>query len=123
MNQPKPTVHAESARVGIRLALVAMQGKLPPNDVINNLLASGASHITFVELPMEMLMQAAAQTTERRRFFATKALEMLLVRSGDSMLLSDDDLERIVAKAWRVAALMEREDMTAQTLDTLGKKG
>lgn len=118
----KPIIHAESARAGIRLGLIAMQGKLPPPDIVNNILQSGTQHMQFVEFPIEMLQQASMQTAERRRFFATKALEMLLVRSGDSTLLSNDDLERIVAKSWRVAALMEREDMAAQTIDTLNQK-
>jgi hypothetical protein len=116
-----PTVHAESARVGIRLACIAMQGKAPPEDVVNRLIQSGITQVTFEEFPLDVLKVVKRERHDVRRTFAIRAMEVLLHHAGDSSMLTNDELDKIVSKAWHMAAAMEREDSTAQQLSTLGR--
>lgn len=118
----KPLVHLESARCGVRLALTVMQGRMPPNDLVGQLLASGNEHVEFADFPMDLIMAQHTARVDRRRAYAMKSLECLLVKSSDPALMSPDDLRSVVAKAWTIAAAMESEDDVSQQLDTAGKK-
>lgn len=111
-------VHADSCRVGIRLAVHAIKGSFPTPQEIEHILKRGVSNITLREFPIQSVLTGAC---ERRRIYATKALEMLMHHSGqDALTMTSKDLDAIVEKAWHVAGAMDRADMTAQQLDTLG---
>ncbi len=114
--------HLESARIGVRVACIAMQGRMPPEDQVTTILASAKGEIELHTFPMEMVTAAAGARKERRRVFAMKALETLLHHCGDTQMLTSDDLDKVVSKSWHIAAAMEREDDVATQLDSLGKK-
>lgn len=125
MNTPSPTqrtpVHAESARIGARLAFRVIHGQFPADHVINQILSSGAE-LDYQEFPLEVVGMVSGQKLERRRVFAMKALEALLHHCGEATLVTDDDLDKLVSKSWNIARAMEREDEVAQQLESLGKK-
>jgi allophanate hydrolase subunit 2 len=115
---PRIPVHADSCRIGIRLAVHAIKGVFPTPQMIEEILARGAANVALREFPIQSVLSGAV---ERRRIYATKALEMLMHHSGqDALTMTSEDLDKIVTKAWHVAGAMDRADMTAQQLDTLG---
>jgi hypothetical protein len=120
---PKPVtpiyVHTESLRVGIRLTYLRLRGVIPTEDVVESLVRSGADKLMLREFPIEAVLQGV---TERRRMYALKALEVLLLHTvRESGPMGEADLDHIVEKAWHVAAAMERQDGTAMQLSTIGK--
>ncbi len=117
--RPPPRVHVDSARVGIRLALISMQGQRPPDDVVDTILRSGQHHIELVSFPIDLVLTQQNERMERRRVSAQRSLEALLHHIPDPTLLTSADMDKLVAKAWHLAAAMESEDNTAQQLDTL----
>jgi hypothetical protein len=111
-------VHADSCRVGIRLTYHAIKGVFPSPQVIEQILGHGAANVTLREFPIQSVLSGAC---ERRRIYATKALEILLHHLGqDVTTISNKDMDTVVEKAWHIAGAMDRADMTAQQLDTLG---
>jgi hypothetical protein len=90
-------VHAESVRVGIRLAFIANKQPVPS---------------------MELVSQQAAQRREMRRAYAIKALEVLL-QKGDTGFGEENPHEKIVDQAWAIAAQMERHDNSGLMLDVV----
>ena len=113
-------VHAESVRVGIRLAFVANNMPIPAPEVIERILAVGrGKDLNIHEFPLEIVSQQAAQRREMRRAYAIKALEVLL-QKGDMGFGEEDPHEKIVDQAWAIAAKMERHDNSGLMLDVVG---
>lgn len=118
MNAPVP-VHAESVRVGVRMACLAIHGTLPDPPTIAHIMDKSKSQVELHEFPMEVISAAAMARKERRRLFAVKAMEAFLHHCGDQDLLTSDHLDRLVTRSWHVAAAMEREDDVATQLDSI----
>ncbi len=114
-------VHSGSVIAGVRMACVAIKGTMPDQATVDHILAQGKGHVELHEFPFEVISQAAMARKERRRTSAFKALEAFLHHAGDPLLLRDADLDKLVTKAWHVAALMESQDDVASQLDSLGK--
>jgi hypothetical protein len=116
---PRLPVHAESLRAGIRVCFQALKRVMPTPDVVEQIVATESGHVSLREFPITQVM---AQGPERRRMYAFKAMECLLVRSGqESLLMSNDQLDKLVDMAWHIAGVMETQDQTAMQLDTLRK--
>jgi len=115
----KAPVHAESVRIGIKLACRAMQGQLPPPEIVEGILSQGGAELTPYEFPLDLIGAQVAQRRDLRRTYAIKAMEVLLHQAGDSVLRTVSDMERLVDSAWSIAAQMERHDNVASSLDTL----
>lgn len=114
-------VHAESYRAGIRVAVRALRGHFPQADVIEQIVGLGTQEVVLREFPITSVMAAAP---ERRRMYAFKAMECLLVRSGqESLLMTTEQLDKLTEMAWHIAGKMEEQDRTALQLDTLGPVG
>lgn len=113
--------HVESARIGIRLALLQMQGRLPPEDVVSRVLAHPPvdTELVPVEVSLDMLTHQARDKQQTLREYAFKAMEVLMVKHADGMEITDQQLERIAAKAWTMARCMMVEDTTAKQLNSL----
>ncbi len=122
MNLPVVVVpaHAESVRIGIKLAFLAIKGAIPDNTTVQHCVDLGKAEIEMLEFPFETISHAAMQRKQRRRECAFKAMEVLLHRAGEPSLLSKNELESIVSKCWTVAALMESEYDAASLIDTVG---
>ncbi len=121
MSPPNPiTVHAESARVGMRIALHHITGNQPSEDTVRALVhALPQAGVNPVDFPLPLLEHSARERSERRRIWALKAMEILLHHAGDSMLLTSEQLREVATKAWTMAAAMEGEENTASQLDSI----
>lgn len=122
MSPPPVPVHAESVRIGVRMAFLAMQGQIPDQPTIAHVVGMNKTQVEMHEFPMEMISNAVMARKERRRSYAFKAMEAFLHHVGDQDLLTDAALDKLISRCWHVAAAMEREDDVATQLDTLGKK-
>ena len=116
----KADVHAESVRVGIRLAFTSQGHAVPPNDVIERIIATGKHLIEPHEFPLELVTQQTLQRRELRRAYALKSLEVLLQKSDAGF--GEDAHEKAVDQAWAIAAQMERHDNSGLMLDVIGEK-
>ncbi len=121
MNNPVPC-HAESVRIGVRMACLAMKGSVPDPGTVAHILTHGREQIDMLEFPFEVISNAGMAKKQRRRDYAFKAMEAFLHHCGDHELLTNDVLDKIVTRSWHVAAAMEREDDVATQLDSIGKK-
>lgn len=129
-NQPAPPilpigtdsrmqVHAESMRVGVRVAFNALQKRMPTADIVEQIMATASGHVILREFPITSVMAAVP---ERRRMYAFKAMECLLVRSGqESLLITNEQLDKLIEMSWHIAGKMEEQDRTAMQIDSLGK--
>lgn len=122
MSTPPVPVHAESVRIGVRMAFLAIQGQVPDQPTVAHVVSMNKTQVELHEFPMEVISNAAMARKERRRGYAFKAMEAFLHHVGDQDLLKSEDLDRLVTRCWHVAAAMEREDDVATQLDSLGKK-
>ena len=119
---PPINVHAGSVIVGVNMACVAIKGAIPDQATLDTILATGKDQVEMHQFPFEIIAQAAMAKKERRRLNALKALEAFLHHAGDPLMLRDEDLDKLVTKAWHIAAQMESQDDVAGQLDGLGKK-
>jgi hypothetical protein len=113
-------VHAESVRIGIKLAVLAIKGTIPDAAIVQHMVDLGKDQVEMLEFPFETISHAAMQRKQRRREYAFKAMEVLLHRAGEPALLTKSELESIISKCWTVAALMESEYDAASLIDTVG---
>lgn len=114
-------VHAESVRVGIRLAFQAHGQAIPSPEMIERILATARTQLNFHEFPLEVVSQQTLQRRDVRRMYAIKALEILLQKS-DSGFGDENPHEKAVDQAWAIAAQMERHDNSGMMLDVVGEK-
>jgi hypothetical protein len=113
----KSSVHAESVRVGIRLAFLANGQPLPPPDVVDRIMAMGKDQLDAHEFPLELVANQTAVLRDLRRTYAIKAMEVLLHKAGEYG--ADEQLEKIADQAWTVAAHMERHDNSSLAMDSI----
>lgn len=118
-HDPRIPVHAESYRAGIRVCFHALKRVMPTPDIVEQIVGTATGNVILKEFPISSVMAAGP---ERRRMYAFKAMECLLVRSGqESLLMTNEQLDKLVEMAWHIAGTMEEQDRTALQLDTLGK--
>lgn len=116
---PKPYhIHGESTRVGIALASKLYTGAAPPRDKVDQILRSLPANYYVSEFPLDAITQAHRERQDRRRLSAKNYAEIMLHHAGDSQFLTQDALERISAKAWQMATLMEEQEHISATLDS-----
>ncbi len=120
MSIPK-LLHIRSAVIGAQLAALAMQGKGIPQDTAENLVLSqlGAHDLKRFDGDLTTCGPASQNKADIRRGYAFKVMECLLVRVSDPMLLTDDEMEKILRRCWRAAAIMEEEDQVALQLSSV----
>lgn len=118
---PLPTVHAESVRVGIRLAYQINNQPIPPPEAVERMLALAKKHLDIHEFPLEVIGQHTLQRREIRRQVALKALEILLQKGSDGGFGDDSNNtdEKAVDRAWNIAAMVERHENAGNVLDVL----
>ncbi len=122
MSTPPVPCHAESVRIGVRMAFLAIQGQMPDQPTVAHVVGMNKSQVELHEFPMDVISNAVMARKERRRGYAFKAMEAFLHHVGDQDLLTEAALDKLVTRSWHVAAAMEREDDVATQLDSLYKK-
>jgi hypothetical protein len=122
----KPTeimhVHGDSMRVGIRLASIVYTNAMPPEDVVKRIADTRPTHLIVNEFPMASIKEAVREKQERRRIYAKSAMEVLLHKSGDALLMTRDDLEKVANQAWALAGFMEEQEHVSASLDSIERK-
>ncbi len=124
MSEPSAPVpvHAESVRIGVRMAFLAIQGQIPDIATVKHVVSMSSSKVEMHEFPMDVIATAAMARKERRRLCAMRAMEAFVHHCGDHELLTGEALDKLVTRSWHIAAAMEREDDVATQLDSLSKK-
>lgn len=121
MTQPQKLVHMRSAVIGAQLASLAMRGSSLPPDTAEGMIVQQLEHHGLQRFDGDLAQcgAGAAEKANIRRMYAFKMVECLLVRCSDPILLSDDELERVVRRGWKMAQVMEEEDQVGTQLDTV----
>lgn len=121
MSMEHVPVHVESARVGVRLAMLQMQGRIPPDDVVDRVLSHPPPNIVMVphSFPPSHLERMSDAVASRRREYATEALRGLLLRHTESSFMTEADCARLTTLAWNIARNMLVEEQTASQLDSI----
>lgn len=114
--------HGDSLRIGIRLAMVVYTNKLPPEDVVRTIVATRPANLIINEFPMASIKEAVKEKQDRRRIYAKSAMEVLLHKSGDALLMTRDDLEKVANQAWALAGFMEEQEHVSASLDSIEHK-
>jgi hypothetical protein len=100
-----------------------MQGRMPPNDVVDRVLSHPPPNVQLIphDFPLGHLEKVADIAANRRREYAMEALRGLLIRHSGSEFLTEADCAKLTANAWNIARGMVTEEQTASQLDSLGK--
>jgi hypothetical protein len=123
MTQPVPIqTHAESLRVGIRLASLRYTNKIPPDDVVEQIAKSRPPNVILNEFPLDVIAQVPRERQDRRRACARDALTVMLHHAGDPLMLTQSDIEKLTIKAWQFAAAMESQEDVSYALGQLKDK-
>lgn len=122
MSQPqKQLLHVRSAVIGAQLASIAMRGNSIPPDTAENMIVAQMAQHQLVRFDGDLAQCGASPSNKAdiRRAYALKMVEILLLKAGESSLLSDADMEAIVRRGWRMAQVMEEEDQVGSQLSTI----
>ncbi len=112
-------VHAESVRIGIRLAALNFTGTRLPEDKIAQILRTLPVSFMADEFPLSTLTKQHHDLSRARRDCAQRLLEVMLHHAGEAALLSSDESQGLVGKAWRMAMAMEEQEQGQAVLDQL----
>jgi len=117
----KKLVHLKSAIIGAQLASIAMRGNMLPADTAENMILQqmASNDLTRVDVDLSACGQDQLNRVEIRRLYGIKMVECLLIKAGDSSLMTDDELERIVRRGWKMAQVMVEEDQVGAQLSSL----
>jgi len=126
MSEGQQTIHChlESTRIGVRLALWQIQGRMPPEDYVTRVLQTVPPNITLVahDYPLNIVQKLGQERSHRRRDYAMESLRSLLLRCNDPQLMTDRDLEKVSSQAWNLARFMMSEEQVAEQLDSIPAK-
>ena len=114
-------IHMESAIIGGQLVTLAQRGSIMPPDTIATMIMQqlGPANLKRTDVDLAQCGASPSNKAEIRRAYALKMVECLLVRAGDTSLINDEDLERIVRRGWKMAQVMEEEDQVGAQLDAV----
>lgn len=113
-------IHGHSARIGLKLGIIAAGFQLPTEVELDHLLKSKLPpHITVDEFAIETLMTAAQGRAERRRSIAISILVPMIQRSMGDGPISSSDMQKLVELAWSGARSFEEQDNATATIDSL----
>ena len=113
-------IHGHSARIGIKMGLIACGMQVPADPVVDEILrVRTPPHITVDEFALETLLQASHARMERRRSVALSILVPMIQRSVGDGPISSSDMQRLVELAWSGARAFEEQDNATSTIDSL----
>jgi len=112
-------LHAESVRIGVRLAAQVFAGQRYPEDKVAAVLRALPAQYKAAEFPLETLTSAYKARTEHRRNCAQRNLEVLLHHAGDPAYITDEAAKSMVGRAWMMAREMEDQEVGQNALDQL----
>lgn len=115
-------VHADSLRIGIRLAAGRYTGQRLPEDKVAEIVQSLPPQFSAKEFPLDVLTSHYRERCRGRKEVAQRTLEAMLHHAGDPAYLTEETLKSLVGKAWMLAREMEDQEMGQSVIDQLENK-
>jgi hypothetical protein len=113
-------VHGDSVRVGIRLASIRFTNKLPAEDQVRMIQDTRPANMIVTEFPIAVITNIVRERQAQRRRTAEQTMLVILSRmSNEFTSLTLEEIDRISAKAWQMAAAMETQEGVSATLDSM----
>lgn len=117
-------IHTESALVGMRMFAIAVTGKSPAEDVLQQIVRANESNklVSCRSFPIEQLDMFALADQQRREQMAKDFLTVFLHHVHDVSMMTRDQMETLASKAWELTGAFASEARAAQLIDQLSPK-
>jgi hypothetical protein len=116
-------IHRESAIVGMRIAMAAVTGSIPPDDKLYGFLESAKlnDRVEARAFPLDLMNKALGDRMQERKVTADRYLQVMLHHVPDPSLVTMEQADRLAAVAWTLSRAMEEQAFVAEQLDNVGK--